>query len=113
MAKNAATCPDGVNGLVLFTIKNDDFGIQVYVPGEKKPLEDDSDFFFNLTEDGTKTGIDVPEYLNGIANRIFDFELDQEGAAELITQRLNELKHLQSGGFLPEDVAFEIRDQRS
>ena len=113
MAKNAASCPDGLNGLVLFTIKNDDYGIQVYVPGEKKPLEDDSDFFFNLTADGSMTGIDLPEYLNGIANRIYDFDLDKDGAAELIAQRLNELKHLQSGGFLPEDVAFEVRDQRS
>jgi hypothetical protein len=113
MAKNAASCPDGFNGLVLFTIRDDEYDIQIYVPGEKKPLEDDSDFFHNLTEDGSKTGIDVPEYLNGIANRIYDFGLDKEGAAELITQRLNELKYLQSGGFLPEDVAFEIRDQRS
>ena len=113
MAKNAVSCPSGFDGLLLLTIKDDDYGIQVYVPGEKKPLEDDSDFFFNLTEDGSKSGIDVPEYLNSIANRISDFGLDKEGAGELIAQRLKELTHLQSGGFLAENVAFEIRDQRS
>ncbi len=113
MAKKTLSCPDGLNGLVVLTIKDYEYGIQVYVPGEKKPLEDDSDFFYNLTEDGRKTGINLPEYLNAIANHICNFDLDKAGAAELIEHRLNELKLLQSGGFLPEDVAFEVRDQRA
>lgn len=105
-------CPEGMSGLVLLSITDGDYAIKVYVPGEKKPLEDDSDFFHNLTEDGSSTGVDIPEYLNGIANRIFEYDLDKDDAADLISRRLNELTHLQSGGFIQEDVLFAVQDKR-
>ncbi len=118
MAGSAATkktvvCPNGFSGLVLLSLNDSDYSISVFVPSEKKPLADDSDFFHNLTEDGNRTGIDIPEYLNGIGSRIFDFDLDKDDAADLISRRLAELKCLQTGGFIQEDVAFEVRDERS
>ena len=106
-------CPDGKSALVALELADDGSNVRVIEAGAKKPLNDDSDFFQNLTEDGVRTGVDIPEYMNVWAQRIYFGDMDKAEAAEYSARRLGELKHLQDGGFLPDDVAFQIFDNRS
>jgi hypothetical protein len=108
----AITCPEGFKGLVLLDIRDDGYEILVYVPKQKKPLSDDGDFFHNASGDGYMTGIDLPQYLYSTAFMVCEYPLDRDAAAKLISSRLSELKYLQLGGFLPSDIAFEVRDTR-
>ena len=109
---NHVTCPDGKSALVVLELSDDDYSIRVYVPEESGPLEDDSDFFANMTEDGARTGINIPDYLNNWADHISLFEMDKAEAAELSASRCNELECLQGGGFIPDDVEFRFVDLR-